>query len=330
MKHEKMPPINVFVDDTKQIINVIKYTCNITNFSAKRIHNTKSSIQLYSRPDYDKVLHKLKSCNVQLFTYTPKPDKTKTFVLKGLGHSDTTDEIKEALMEEISNKKSNINIIKVSRFSSAENPKQIPFFIIQTSHESSSKDIFNIKYLLYRKVTFEKLIKPDIMQCYRCQRYGHVSTQCNMQYRCVKCGKSDHLPGKCLLEIDSGRDELYCVQCKTKGHPASFRGCPKYKELIKKIRDKREQIRTESEHPNNNFIQPNTSFAQIASGQINTGYLNNNGINVTADMFAKFQKTLNIIQLQMTSFEKAQKLNAQNIDFLFDILKINKNKNIQG
>lgn len=326
LKREKMPPINVFVEDIKQIINVLKHSCRITNFQTKRIHNTKSCIQLYTREDYNNVLNKLKSCGVQLFTYTPKQDKTKTFVLKGLGHSDTTEDIKDALLEEISSTNYKLNIAKVSRFSSADNPKQIPFFIVQITQESSSSDLLKIKALLHRQITWEKLKKPEVTQCYRCQRYGHVATQCNMSYRCVKCGKSDHLPGKCLIERESDRSSLYCVQCKSNGHPASFRGCPKYQELIQKIREKRRNnIDTTN---NNNLANPNVTFSQIVSQNTEQHNTNNNNATNINDLFKKIQDSLNQINMQIASFEIAQKLNAQNIDFLFDVLKID--KNIQG
>lgn len=324
-KSERMPIINVFVEDMKKIINVIKYTCNITNFSTKRINTTKNSIQLYTRNDYDTVLCKMKSCNVQLFTHTPKEDKTKTFVLKGLGLTDTAEEVKEAL--DISAASiPNLKIVKVTCFNSAENKKRIPFFIVQISQDSSTKDLFSLKGLLYRQVTWEKLIKPGVTQCFRCQRYGHVASQCNMIYRCVKCGKSDHLPGKCQLNKESEREQLYCVQCKSYGHPASFRGCPRYQELLTKLREKRETTRSHQQVMLNNFVQPNTTYAQATTRNENVNNLNEFNTNNVSNI--DILKALHTIQNQLISFEKAQKLNTQNIDFIFDVLKID--RNVQG
>ena len=66
-----------------------------------------------------------------------------------------------------------------------------------------------------------------IIQCQRCQVYGHSKTYCTKPYQCVKCGsqhdskdcmKPRHNPAKCALR---GED-----------HPANYKGCIVYRNLV--------------------------------------------------------------------------------------------------
>ena len=85
---------------------------------------------------------------------------------------------------------------------------------------------------------WEPLRKKNVFQCTNCQRIGHSSANCHLQYRCVKCSKS-HNPGECEIpKENTNKDILYCVNCKSNGLPASYKGCPFYKttNTIKKAR----------------------------------------------------------------------------------------------
>ncbi|KAF2893005.1 hypothetical protein ILUMI_13161 [Ignelater luminosus] len=58
--------------------------------------------------------------------------------------------------------------------------------------DKNNKSIYNIQFLGHCKVLVElPRKKTDIMQCIRCQEYGHSKTYCNKPYtsNCVKCGK---------------------------------------------------------------------------------------------------------------------------------------------
>lgn len=38
--------------------------------------------------------------------------------------------------------------------------------------------------------------KKELVQCHRCQKWGHATSNCNMHAKCLKCAK-DHLTGEC-------------------------------------------------------------------------------------------------------------------------------------
>ncbi|XP_076298340.1 uncharacterized protein LOC143217689 [Lasioglossum baleicum] len=161
-----------------------------------------------------------------------------------------------------------------------------------------------IKSLLHTIVKWEKIIKKDRIQCMRCQRIGHVAQNCNLNYRCVKC-EHDHNPGECPRSADSQTENAdsppYCVNCKTHGHPASYRGCPKLKELKERIESKRlaTQLEKETIHTfTSNFIKPYKSFSQIN---------NSSNVSITNNIKTITHQTLKIIELNVNSLISNEK-----------------------
>ena len=97
------------------------------------------------------------------------------------------------------------------------------------SNDSIIQNLIKIKTVAYQKIRWEPLIKRDVFQCKDCQRIGHSSANCSLDYRCVKC-KENHKPGEwAILKGTVDNRQLYCVNCEEFGHPASYRGCPLFK-----------------------------------------------------------------------------------------------------
>ena len=61
----------------------------------------------------------------------------------------------------------------------------------------------------------------DTIQCWKCQKLGHVSAHCNSPREiCVFCGTKGHSK----RDNRCGNRRVCCANCG-KGHPASYRGC---------------------------------------------------------------------------------------------------------
>lgn len=87
--------------------------------------------------------------------------------------------------------------------------------------------------------------KKAVHQCRKCQRVGHTSSNCELDYRCVKCNVP-HGPGECKIDKgETDRSKLFCVNCKTYGHPASYRGCSflKFSTFIRENLRKKNSLR---------------------------------------------------------------------------------------
>ncbi|EFN73731.1 Nucleic-acid-binding protein from transposon X-element, partial [Camponotus floridanus] len=161
------------------------------------------------------------------YTFTPKKDKVISILLKGLHHSYDSQEI---LNELKSLKIEDVGFHKVTPFKTKRSVSeniQLPIFLVQLEAGSKIHNLIKINRLCHHIITWDKLKNKNIIQCKRCQRLGHVASNCNLKYRCVKC-KDSHVPGECKLSPNSIQDknQLYCANCQSYGHPASYRGCP--------------------------------------------------------------------------------------------------------
>jgi hypothetical protein len=68
--------------------------------------------------------------------------------------------------------------------------------------------------------------KNYIVQCTRCQSYGHTKSYCSRPYVCVKCG-GKHNSTLCTKDPAA---PATCALCGGE-HPASYKGCIIYKNL---------------------------------------------------------------------------------------------------
>lgn len=98
-----------------------------------------------------------------------------------------------------------------------------------------------------------------------CQRLEHAAINCNPLYRCVKCNKN-HDPSKCEASATNHKN-LFCTNCNTFGHPASYRGCLKLIKIKNKIEIKHKYTklkdRTKKIKHIASYIQPNISYANM-------------------------------------------------------------------
>ena len=126
-------------------------------------------------------------------------------------------------------------------------------------------------------------IKKEIMQCKRCQRYGHTQKYFNHIFRCVKCAGT-HPTNQCRKSPET---PAKCIHCQG-DYPANYKGCSAYKTLYSnkypKLRTKGVTYQTPSSPkfiltripPTNQtrsptkLNTPSTSFAQAVQGTRNT------------------------------------------------------------
>ena len=72
---------------------------------------------------------------------------------------------------------------------------------------------------------------PKIIQCFKCQKFGHNFFECKVETStCVRCSGSHRL-GECTEKKESAK----CSNCAG-NHAASYKGCSHYKEEIKRAK----------------------------------------------------------------------------------------------
>lgn len=111
-------------------------------------------------------------------------------------------------------------------------------WVVRLSRDSDIDAFYRIETIFDCKVRLRRDRGRDVVQCYRCQRFGRVSINCGMPVRCVKCGEAHEsrefsIPSKAemeKLESVTGEETALptnrCVNCKVDGHSASSTECP--------------------------------------------------------------------------------------------------------
>ena len=315
---EKVPPINIFNINPNELIKFIQNGLKIIDFSIKDYFSRNKKVILYLKTiaDFIRVKSYLEKTESKFFTYTPKCIKPKSMLLKGLS-SDVDENLIYSELDKINNDQ--LEFIKVSKYytnRSKHEGYELPIFLVQLSPESNLNQLKSIQGLLHRRIRWEPLRKPEIPQCRNCQGFFHSAANCQLARRCVKCNES-HSQGECKISNVSKdeRDKIYCVLCNKFGHPASYRGCEKYKELQNKLRSKRISLQN---NPNKNLatINPNISYSNIVSnGNKQTSDITTNSI--LNELKSAFQN----ISTQIVNLQKQLELQSKRIDTLFSIIE---------
>ncbi|KAI5736397.1 hypothetical protein M8J76_002814 [Diaphorina citri] len=107
------------------------------------------------------------------------------------------------------------------------NKSPLNLFFVDLEPAENNKQIFELKYLFNMKIAIEPPHKStNIVQCTRCQTYGHTKAYCTHPFACVKCG-GDHSTSSCSKSQDL---PATCALCDGP-HPANYKGCTVYKDL---------------------------------------------------------------------------------------------------
>ena len=135
-----------------------------------RIINNRVKI-LPTNPDaYRKLTKLLKNLNANFHTDQLNQERPFRVVLRNIHHSANLDELKFELL------KRGHEVINISniRHRITKNPLLL-FFIYIKQKKKSNKEIYNVNRLMNSIVKIEpSLVKKEIVQCKRCQRYGHT------------------------------------------------------------------------------------------------------------------------------------------------------------
>lgn len=220
-KKEFIPPpivIEGLIRDLKKLHESITEKCKLTK--TLNIKYTKNNTLLFvkTKNDYEKILQYCKEEDgVSFHTYTPSSQKTHAFVVRGLDNKPEPKEIVAAFQTEY-----DIELINAYEM----HTKGRPLYLIVMSSAITLRYLQQtVKYLMCVRIFLEEREnKKRIIQCHRCQAWGHATSNCYRPPRCVKCGK-----GHFTRECEKPRETpARCANCGGE-HPASSVSCPIYK-----------------------------------------------------------------------------------------------------
>lgn len=180
------PPISVCNSNINIIVNALQ-KINITKgFTVKKLYE-KHIVQTDNLDNYKLIKNVLDTEKTENYSPTPVQERKKNFLLRGFDGHENPDEIQNEL---INMNISNVKICKVQKFVSQNKNKieNCSLFQVQISPESDENQLFKVKNVNNIIVKWESIKQTQIAQCYRCQRMGHMASNCAMNYyRCVKC-----------------------------------------------------------------------------------------------------------------------------------------------
>lgn len=327
------PPRIILDQDLKDTNQLLSKTLGIQKYSLRKNKNNMTTLKLDTYEDFVRVNETFDETNTMRYTYTPKNEKLQNIVLRGLNKDYTEDEVKVALNSEIQFQEiKDIEIINVKRMTTRKSIVEkfdIPLFVVQISPDSKMTNLLKIYNVDHVIISWEPLRKRLYTQCRRCQRIGHVSANCKMPFRCVKCGNS-HNPGECEIKADSDRSLLFCILCRENGHPASYGKCPKILDHLENLEKEKKKAALERQNRierYNRRINPNVSFANASSQNFSAPQPTpkplhlDNDINITLKnmqsqmmaMFQSLESKINNISEQVKQNCRAIK-NLENFD----------------
>ncbi|KAK0072851.1 hypothetical protein PV326_014066, partial [Microctonus aethiopoides] len=116
------PPINIFEQKIPDTIKVLKKGTQTENFKIKRMSEHLHIVKVDDYKDYKKTIEVLKETNTQYYTYTPKQDKNRSYLLKGL---DNAYEPKKVMARINEMEVPHLNVTNVTRFETPRKPDNL-------------------------------------------------------------------------------------------------------------------------------------------------------------------------------------------------------------
>lgn len=225
LKPSKPPPIVLNgIEDVTELSKLLQTVTSKEDFKFKLINKNLLHILVNSTEEYKKIIAVIRANGLIGHTFTPKDSKCYRIVIKDLHHSTPHEAILEAI--EATNNKIKGEIIN-ARYGPDKKPTSTFFVNIEPS--ANNPAVKNITHIFNQKVKIEDPRKSkSIVQCQRCQRYGHSKNNCMRPYRCVKCGDG-HKTSECKKKDRTSPAKCALCSCD---HPANYKGCEVYKEIL--------------------------------------------------------------------------------------------------
>lgn len=218
---KKTTPPPIFVQGVNNFKGMLENVSEIIpkdHFFTKSIANEMVKISISDVDSYRKLVKKFRENKISFYTYQIKNERAFRVVIRNLHHTSDPNDIKSALASE------GYEVRNVSNIRHQKSKDPLPLFFIDLEPTENCRKIYDLQFLLHQKVKVESP-RPQrtIIQCQRCQKFGHTRTYCTLPPVCVKCGQ-EHDNRVCTK---SPTDKPRCGLCNGE-HTANYRGCPVY------------------------------------------------------------------------------------------------------
>jgi hypothetical protein len=263
-KVARPPPIILYgINDVTKLNELFQIEVEKSEYFVRTINNKQIKISTNSVETYKKIIELMRKNNLIGHTFSKKDERAYRVVLKNLHFSTPVTLIKEEIERNGHRIRGEIVNVK-HRFTK----EPLSMFFINLEPSENNKEIFELKYISNCVVTFEPPRKQnDIVQCKRCQQYGHTKNNCMRPYRCVKCAQA-HNTSDCP-KTDRNTPAT-CALCFG-NHPANYKGCQVYKEIsMRKMKNQNNDKSNQERQNARNFIKNDREFPYLAGQPSNS------------------------------------------------------------
>lgn len=258
--NNKIPPIEVQVKNNQERAHIQNITLQNMNTEAYSLINTKSAIKfhLMDMESHKQLIEVFQANKIEFHTYAIKEKQNKAFIMRGL----PTNYIQSTELLEIF-KSVGLEIISCYPFEtgySKNNNSNTNLWKIICGPETTIDDISEYKLICNASVKFEPIKRKGAIQCKNCQGFQHTASNCNREYRCVKCG-NNHEIGNCSI-VGYNKKKVKCANCG-KNHTANnLTVCEYFIEKILPLSKKNKLRKTNKEEHKENAESTNKQEAK--------------------------------------------------------------------
>ena len=269
-KPTKPPPIVLYgIEDVNKLTKLLETVAESSKFAYKIVNKNQLRVICENTEIYKQIIALVRENELIGHTFNLKGQRCYRVVIKNLHH--TTPH--EAIIEAIENTG---NMVSGEIINARAGPEKKPTstFFVNITPGPDNKSVKDIKVIHHQVVTIEDPRKrKTVVQCQRCQQYGHSKNYCLRPYRCVKCGQS-HKTSECT-KVDRNTPAT-CALCFGP-HPANYKGCQVYKEIQARKIQQRKPVYDGEKYKK---YQPNTESTSLLSQQTNTKNYNMENIKL--------------------------------------------------
>ncbi|KAE9537986.1 hypothetical protein AGLY_005958 [Aphis glycines] len=220
--NSRAPPF--YVQDIKNVFAFKNTLIQLTGQNGFTCKSLPSFLIVHpqGRENFSTIAKHLMETDACFHTFMPSIYRPYKIVIRNLHHSTLISDISDALDELGHFISCVINISK--------NGHPLPLFFVDLKRNTNNKEVLSLSSILHTKIKVELpyRTKSGPPQCKNCQSYGHTAKYCHRPPRCIKCGKG-HFSDTCTKDKSS---LATCALCSG-DHTSNYKGCPKYKALLK-------------------------------------------------------------------------------------------------
>lgn len=185
--------------------------------------NNKVKLNFTTIDGYRKAIDYLSKQKAEYHTFQLKGDRAFRVVIRGLHHTSDVDDIKNEL------KTLGYEPTQILPVLHPVTKNPLPLFFVDLKQSSKNAEIYNVTRLYHAVVKIEPpRPKRSVIQCMKCQEFGHSKNYCMKQEKCVRC-EGLHSTTACPKPTSA---PPVCTNCRG-NHTANYKGCPVHVQLQK-------------------------------------------------------------------------------------------------